>query len=414
MIKILFISATCSKNKYNKIYKTRTKPMIDSSQKFFDMFLNGFSEMDNIDIECLSILPVSSSCYKKKIIKHSSEKCGVIKYNYLGFINLPIIRNIILWFKIRKMTKIWCKKNKDNVSCVICDALILEASNASKKIAKKFNIKTIGFLTDLPKTTTSITNKYKNLFKRVLMDFYDAVSERDMKNYDGYIFLTESMNNYININKKPYIIMECLVDRNMAKRSICLEEKYKNNTVIYAGKLHKKFGVDILSDAVDCIKSDCKIVIYGDGDYFDSLKIKEKKNNKLEVNGIVPIEQIVNEEMKSTILINPRPTNNDFTKYSFPSKIAEYMVSGTVVLTTKLSGIPKEYYDYLFFINDETPKEVAASIDEILSLPKEVLYDKGLQAKKFVLENKRNDIQAERFIHFLKQMCIKINLNEVK
>ena len=37
--------------------------------------------------------------------------------------------------------------------------------------------------------------------------------------------------------------------------------------------------------------------------------------------------KIVKEEKKSTLLVNPRFTNEEYTKYSFPSKNMEYMAS---------------------------------------------------------------------------------------
>ena len=48
-------------------------------------------------------------------------------------------------------------------------------------------------------------------------------------------------------------------------------------------------------------------------------------------------------------------------KYSFPSKNMEYMVSGTPVLTTRLPGMPMEYYPYVYFIEEESADGIAAA-----------------------------------------------------
>ena len=38
--------------------------------------------------------------------------------------------------------------------------------------------------------------------------------------------------------------------------------------------------------------------------------------------------------------VNPRQNNEEFTKYSFPSKTMEYLASGVPVVAYKLDGIP--------------------------------------------------------------------------
>jgi len=78
----------------------------------------------------------------------------------------------------------------------------------------------------------------------------------------------------------------------------------------------------------------------------------------------------------------------------------EYMVSGTPVLTTRLPGIPKDYYDYIYIIDGNEKKDITNALKETLSLSREELHKKGLSAKKFVLENKNNITQAKRILDF--------------
>jgi len=47
----------------------------------------------------------------------------------------------------------------------------------------------------------------------------------------------------------------------------------------------------------------------------------------------------------------------------------EYMVSGTPFLTTRLEGIPHEYYKYLYTIDDYSVGSVKQKIEEILAKP---------------------------------------------
>ena len=101
------------------------------------------------------------------------------------------------------------------------------------------------------------------------------------------------------------------------------------------------------------------------------------------------------------LLINTRNPEDEYTKYSFPSKTFEYIVSGTPFLTTRIAGIPEEYYKYLYVINDYSVASVKQKIEEVLAKPQSELDDFGQQARQFVLENKNSEIQAKKIIQYL-------------
>ena len=78
------------------------------------------------------------------------------------------------------------------------------------------------------------------------------------------------------------------------------------------------------------------------------------------------------------------------------------MASGTPVLTTVLPGMPKEYHEYVYLMPDESPEGIAQSLKEVLAQSEEELFQKGLQARKFVLEQKNNVIQASKILDMLR------------
>jgi hypothetical protein len=53
------------------------------------------------------------------------------------------------------------------------------------------------------------------------------------------------------------------------------------------------------------------------------------------------------------VLVNPRPNNEEYTKYSFPSKNIEYLMTGKPVVGYMLDGMPPIYKEFMFVI----PKE---------------------------------------------------------
>ena len=81
----------------------------------------------------------------------------------------------------------------------------------------------------------------------------------------------------------------------------------------------------------------------------------------------------------------------------------EYMASGTPVLTTALPGMPQEYYPHVYLIRDETPDGVAQALKEVFSNSDDAMFEKGLSARKFVLEERNNVVQAAKILDMLKR-----------
>ena len=90
----------------------------------------------------------------------------------------------------------------------------------------------------------------------------------------------------------------------------------------------------------------------------------------------------------------------------------EYMASGTPLLTTKLAGMPAEYYPYVYLIEEETACGIASALTNILNKPLDERNKKGLAAREFVLKSKSNTAQAKRLIEFLP--CLKKKQSDMK
>ena len=103
-------------------------------------------------------------------------------------------------------------------------------------------------------------------------------------------------------------------------------------------------------------------------------------------------------EMAATLLVNPRPTGEEYVKYSFPSKTMEYMSTGTPVLTTVLPGMPKEYHPYVYLLEEETADAIAEKLGQIFAQPAD-----ALKAREFILKEKNNVTQAGKILAMLER-----------
>ncbi len=391
-MKVLYVSTLCADHEIEKILKTAEVKPLQSIQKFHRLVCEGLA-LNNVSISTMTIIPVAPSTHKKIFWMEECEIENGVHYNYLTFVNLPIIKQIsTILSSICNIIKF--KFSSKDKKIIICDILNATLSITTLIFSKIFNIKCITIVTDLPNYIGKINFK-NNLYKILLRSIQSK--------FDGYIFLTNKMHDVINSNKKPYIVMEGLVDFSMKNIENKLENKYKKNVIIYAGGLYEKYGVKNLIEAFLCTKeNNIELWFYGSGDLDEY--INKINDNRIQFYGVVNNSEVVKAEIKATLLINPRFTNEEYTKYSFPSKNMEYMVSGTPILTTRLAGMPEEYYRHVYFIEDESVEGMKTKIEEIMNLDKVELYTKGQDAKKFVLENKNNVIQSNRIIEFIQKL----------
>ncbi|HOI99886.1 MAG TPA: glycosyltransferase [Rectinema sp.] len=407
-MQIIFISNTCSEEKYKEVTEIKVGSHLTASQKYFLLLLTGMQYRENVKISHITAIPVDQSNCKKKVWKTETELItDSLKFIYLGFINLKVVKNLSFIINSFITTFRMISEKKDIV--LVCDPLAYDASIGAVFAARIKGITCTAILTDIPEYIAAIEKTKMNAIKRIVERIKRWVTNRLINSFDNYVFLTEPMNDVINKKNKPYIIVETAADFRQ-KDDIKIPVKRGKKIVLYAGGLYEKFGIKTLIEASAYIKTpDMEIHLYGEGSYVPKIIEKEKEVEILKYKGMVSLQEIVEKEKEATLLINPRPSKEEFTVYSFPSKIVEYMSTGTPSLTTKLKGIPSEYYKYMFVIEDETPEGIAEAIDRTLSLSSEFLYSFGVKAKEFVCSKKNNIVQGEKVVDFLSKHTTKGN-----
>lgn len=201
---------------------------------------------------------------------------------------------------------------------------------------------------------------------------------------------------------QPYVVLEGHADIGMEKRKPGLEKKTHPVVCLYAGLINREYGIaDLVAGFRQAELPNAQLHIYGSGDYEKELREIAARDPRVKYGGVILSSEVVTREQEATLLVNPRPTDAEFVKYSFPSKTMEYMASGTPVLTTRLPGMPEDYYPHVFFIQEETRSGIAVALQKVLSNPESVLFARGLEARRFILEKKNNVSQSGKLLEML-------------
>lgn len=394
-MKILFVSALTSPSLLDNLSAKSGKNLGFAVQKFSRLIAQGFMR-NGAHVRTLTALPISRQVSRKLFWNMPTEEENGVVYHYIPFINLSGFRHVCLFLYSFFYTLFWGMTNRQE-KCIVCDVLNVSICMGSLLASKLNGLKSVGVMTDMPGLMVSqqVGEKQKKV------GLASSINKSYLTSFSCYVFLTEQMNVAVNRKKRPFIVMEGLVDENMHQ---FMEKtvKTQKRVLLYAGGLHERYGLKKLVEAFMLVNGDdLQLSLYGNGPFVEDLKVYSGKDNRIIYHGIVPNKLVVEAELQATLLINPRPTDEEFTQYSFPSKNMEYMVAGTPLLTTKLPGMPAEYHDYVYLFEDETIEGYAETLRSVLLLPVGELNSMGLRAKAFVLQKKNNVIQAARILELV-------------
>lgn len=385
-MRILYVSAMFDDKTYAELFTKEKKPM-HAANKYHTLLSRGLAAC-GAEVNTYSALPISRENCDRKFVKVPSRQDDGVVREYVAVFNFPVVRHLMtFWSAFFKA--LFARKGTtvlyDVLNISLCYGAVLGARLGGKKC--------IGIITDLPQFMPIAQNKRFLKINKKLMDLAD-----------GYVFLTKEMHVAVNHKNKPHVVLEGHVDANMATREHkpFSEEKKK---VLYAGSLRTIYGIKNLCEAfAECSKENEELHIYGDGDYVPEMRELIKTHGNIIYHGNRPNTEVVEDELDSTLLVNPRPTEGEYTKFSFPSKTLEYMVSGTPVLSARLQGIPEEYDEYLYYFDDKDPEGLKKALREILDKPADELAERGARSRKFALSNKNNVSQAEKIAQLIKGM----------
>ena len=342
--------------------------------------------------------------YKKLVIRHESfhHRKGSNDES-LGFINLYGLKPWLLYYVFKSYINRWieCYNETDN-----CFIIFYSAQTFFLKIAKwlknEYPLIHISLIVpDLPEYMDM--GKTKNIINRIKKRKHIQCCEKNIDYFDSYTLLTKEMATALHINSKRHTVLEGIANVSFKESPTNpLEREDNKKRVVYTGTLTRVYGVMDLVNAFDYITEDnYELYICGEGETKEEIIQKCNQDHRIHYLGRVSREQSIQLQQSATILVNPRNNNDEFTKYSFPSKLMEYLASGRPILCYRLDGIPREYDSYLNYIHGNTSQNMATDIMSLCNLTETELNRIGEEGKQFVLREKNCITQTKKIIEMI-------------
>lgn len=204
----------------------------------------------------------------------------------------------------------------------------------------------------------------------------------------------------------PYVVMEGVVsgateletDARSTTAAIRTRDEF---VVMYGGRLEESQGVRILLDAIDALGGEVTLWICGKGPLEGEVQRRIRLGSPVKYFGVMPNSEMLNLASLTDILVCPRMPDAWDTKYSFPSKLIEYMATGVAVVATKLSVIPEEYDPFVIWSPSPTSEGLRSAFEAAKAKRGPELKQFGVAAKEFVLDKKGEVAQGHRLRSFL-------------
>ena len=318
-----------------------------SNQNFHNKLIKALCQ--NFRVEVVSVRPINAN------FKEDSLPAMIHSTNQFSWCYPKVTKSRVgkLLFLNHRINNVFAIDNKDTV--IFVDALNLSLLKAAKRVARKYKNMIIGICTDNPNNISYTSKSYTNKLMKL------------SQSLDGYVVLTDAINQIYNVKNKPFI----KIDGVSEELSVQNKPLIKGDYIYFGGSLMRQYGVYSLIDAYKELNlQNIKLVLCGhhlQNDLFDAIK----DNENIKYLGPVSYEDNLCLEKRSLFSINPRPINPQIDDYSIPSKTIECLAVGSLNITVSNKLLEENYKDCIIWAKSSDKEDLKAAINKALSLSKE-------------------------------------------
>lgn len=308
---------------------------------------------NNYNIEIISASRTRGK-HGVKSKKYNNEYASVKLFSSLGCGNK--IKNLIDYVYLQMQLFFYCLFNISKEETVI----VYHSLGYMRLISILKTIKKFRLILEVEEIYSHVTGKAGGEEKE--LKFFEKA--------DGYIFPTELLNEKVNVNNKPYVIIY---------GTYMPEKKYDtifNDNIIhcvYAGTLDPRKGALTAAKAASLLGKDYHVHVLGFGSEKDKQLIIDevdlnRKNgyNNLSFDGLLGGEEYLRFIQSCQVGFSTQSPSVGFNETSFPSKVLSYLSNGLRVVSIDIESIRcSKVSDLLYFYHYDTPKSIADTVKSI-------------------------------------------------
>jgi glycosyltransferase involved in cell wall biosynthesis len=345
------------------------------------------------EVTLLSVDPVSSYPGNPRLLcRGGAFTTNGVEGRKLGFVNLMLLKHITRFLSCLLVGGAALRTWRPDVLLVHgAHSPFLVFAALYRRILR---IPVAVILTDPPGVVLHSDGPLLRLLKR--LDVW--VVRAALRGCDAVIALTEDLATHF-APTVPYLVMEGIVDALPEQQA---RPRSGRARVLYAGGMTAAYGVDRVVDAVRALPpDDVRLSCFGRGELVDWVTSVSGHDPRIDTPLLVSREEVLGEYARASVLVQPRPVDTELVRFSFPSKLLEYLASGTPVVSTRLPGIPADYEEHVFWAEDDSAQGLAVALGQTLATPWEQRQQRAARARAFIWATRGYEAQGRRMTDFL-------------
>ena len=340
--------------------------MDPSHQLFFSRLVDGMDNHQSIQV--LSLPPVKKTT-SKRFMPESIYRFGQIVYIQFPFLNQRWLRSLTLSFQIHRYLKKSILNSSPDVILLI-DGSSRLARSISTRYQHHPQVRTIGIFIDSPTQTSELQHRQVRRWSNL------------HRHHQAYIGLTPSLLKEYNPLQKPQFELPCLVD------DIEGAKQHDRPYFFFSGALDERYGVESMLYAFLQLKlKNFDLLIAGSGPLSNRIEQLSQQHRNIKYLGLLSPTFTRKYQSGAYVNLNPRPLDGILDEVSIPSKVMDYISSGSPTLTTRHPWIHAQFGDSLHYIDDASVDGIQVAIKQFLQADYTLTQTKAIKAKKIALQS---------------------------
>ena len=398
-VKVLFVGLLYNPNKEAEYIAHSNVGISVASNLYQWNMINGLKD-NGVDVEAIGSIPYGNYPSLSDVVfeKDASFRIDDVSFTQMGFINFYFIKHKIRERKLKCLIREWINKSREDKHVVMFYDLQKTFLNVMMWLKKFETVKTCLIVPDL------VGNLRNDIglrgVKAQINKYFENEILKFAKNADSYIFLTQQMNTILNDKDRPYIVIDGIVDADKLPKINIPNKK----VIMYAGNLSTQYKIPyLISEFEKCKLENLELWFCGKGDAENNILEAIKRDKRIRYLGFLSKEELADLECNVSFYINPRINNGDYTKYSFPSKNLEYLLSGKPVIAYKLDGMSDDYDDVFMYIQ-EKHNSLMEMFDKIASMSKNEIILLAKKGQDFVKKHNGKTVQGKKTVEMIERL----------
>lgn len=337
-------------------------------------------------------------CFEPKALLENGQEV-----TFVPFINLPVVKYVTISFLTAIYLVAWAFRARKTKRIIYTFNLSLPSGLFTLIAARLTGSKAVVSLNDINEPGQTVP---RTLDRRI--DY--AIQKWIIPKFDGHIVVADIImadfapgRDYLRIEGGVTThVLSATKVRKSPRRSI--DEPF---VVVAAGSLDAANGITLMLAAMKAVpNSNIRLRIAGSGPLLNEVKTAVASDPRIEYAGYLGFSDVLSLYTQADLLLNIRITKTINTRYFFPSKLMEYLASGTPVVTTRTGSVECEFSDAAIFLDHETPEALAALLIAAASMDPQELHDLGRRARAKMESNKTWSYQGRRIADYLRRIAV--------